>query len=67
MRRASTPRHPPDGSQHPFLWSEVDEFSHHKRRYTRRELVAKVEAAGLQVRLATSVFSSTLRFCWRAG
>jgi SAM-dependent methyltransferase len=40
--------------QHPFLWSAVDDFSRHKRRYTRRELVAKVEKAGFEVIRATS-------------
>jgi SAM-dependent methyltransferase len=46
--------------QHPLLWSAVDEFSRHKRRYTRPELVAKVRAAGLEVLRATSFFSITL-------
>jgi SAM-dependent methyltransferase len=46
--------------QHPRLWSEVDDFSHHKRRYTRRELVAKTKAAGLEVVHASSFFTVTL-------
>ena len=40
--------------QHPRLWSAVDDFSHHVRRYTRRELVRKVEAAGFDVLHVTS-------------
>ena len=45
--------------QHPRLWSEADELAHHVRRYTRRELVAKVEGAGFEVLQATS-FVTTL-------
>jgi SAM-dependent methyltransferase len=40
--------------QHPFLWSVVDEYSHHQRRYTRRELVKKVKATGFEVKRVTS-------------
>jgi len=32
--------------QHPFLWSTQDRYSFHKRRYTRKELIRKVEKAG---------------------
>ena len=35
--------------QHPSLWSEVDTFSHHKRRYTKNELTRKIQKAGFQV------------------
>ena len=45
--------------QHPRLWSEMDEVAHHVRRYTRRELAAKVERAGFEI-LAASSFVSTL-------
>jgi SAM-dependent methyltransferase len=46
--------------QHPWLWSAVDEFSRHKRRYTRRGLAAKLQRAGFaEVRL-TSFFSFLL-------
>jgi SAM-dependent methyltransferase len=31
-----------------FLWGNQDVVSHHKRRYTRRQLRARVEAAGLR-------------------
>jgi SAM-dependent methyltransferase len=40
--------------QHPWLWSAGDVYSHHKRRYRRRELRAKLEAAGLTVVRMTS-------------
>lgn len=46
--------------QHPFLWSRTDEFAHHKRRYTRRELVRKVEGAGFAVERVTSFVSLLL-------
>ena len=40
--------------QHRFLWSGVDEYSFHKRRYTRKELVEKVEGAGFKIIRVTS-------------
>jgi SAM-dependent methyltransferase len=45
--------------QHRWLWSETDRYSGHQRRYTRAELVGKLEAAGLRVRFTTS-FTSLL-------
>lgn len=32
-----------------WLWTRHDDLNHHRRRYTRRELVAALEAAGFQV------------------
>jgi SAM-dependent methyltransferase len=46
--------------QHPALWSAVDDFSHHRRRYTRGELREKVQRAGFEVRRITSMFAVTL-------
>jgi SAM-dependent methyltransferase len=40
--------------QHPFLWSQRDVCLHHKRRYTRRELLEKVRATGFAVARLTS-------------
>ena len=40
--------------QHPWLWSSVDEYSHHFRRYTESELRRKVEIAGFEVVRSTS-------------
>lgn len=33
----------------PFLWSIHDDLNQHKRRYTKRELYRKIEAAGFKV------------------
>jgi SAM-dependent methyltransferase len=46
--------------QHPFLWSYIDNYSYHKRRYTREELVGKVERAGFEIMYATSFVSFLL-------
>jgi len=46
--------------QHQWLWSEVDEFSRHRRRYHRRELLDKARAAGFEILRCTSFFCSTL-------
>lgn len=46
--------------QHAWLWSAADDFGAHKRRYSRRELVAKVEAAGYEPLLVTSFVSFLL-------
>jgi SAM-dependent methyltransferase len=48
--------------QHPWLWSAFDEFSGHRRRYTRRELVAKMTAAGFDIVRVTSFTSFALPF-----
>ena len=40
--------------QHPALWSGSDELAHHKRRYTRRELVGKVRESGFDIVYVTS-------------
>jgi SAM-dependent methyltransferase len=46
--------------QHPALWSEVDDFSCHRRRYTRRTLLDLLRPAGLELVRCTSVFAVTL-------
>jgi SAM-dependent methyltransferase len=46
--------------QHPRLWSANDDFSHHKRRYTRSELRSKLRNAGFEVRRLTSFVSLLL-------
>jgi hypothetical protein len=43
--------------QHPRLWSPIDEFSQHRRRYRRRGLVLLLETAGFEV-VRTSSFVS---------
>jgi SAM-dependent methyltransferase len=50
--------------QHPWLWSAVDEFSHHRRRYTRAELRAKLASAGLEVIRMTSFAAAGLPLVW---
>jgi SAM-dependent methyltransferase len=52
--------------QHPRLWSGTDVFAHHRRRYRRRELVEKLDAAGFDVRYATSFVSLLLPAMWLA-
>jgi len=43
--------------QHRWLWSPADDLAHHVRRYTARELPAKVRAAGFEVERSTSFVS----------
>lgn len=50
--------------QHGWLWSVVDERACHVRRYTRRELMAKVEGAGLQVEYVTSFVTLLVPLMW---
>lgn len=50
--------------QHRWLWSEVDEFACHVRRYTRSELIQKIEAAGLSVKYASSFVSLLVPLMW---
>ena len=46
--------------QHQFLWSALDEYSHHRRRYGRQDLVDKIARAGYTVQRATSFMTLTL-------
>jgi SAM-dependent methyltransferase len=48
--------------QHQWLWSASDDFSHHRRRYSRRELVDRTKAAGFEILRCSSFFSTTLPF-----
>jgi SAM-dependent methyltransferase len=43
--------------QHRWLWSRTDDYARHERRYSRRELVDKVQAAGFSVRRVASFVS----------
>lgn len=40
--------------QHMFLWSSLDEIVKHKRRYSRRELVTKLQENGFNISYVTS-------------
>jgi len=46
--------------QHPFLWSQVDDYARHARRYRARELKEKVSRAGFSVTRLTSFVSLLL-------
>jgi SAM-dependent methyltransferase len=46
--------------QHPWLWSATDDLGHHKRRYRRHELAAKLERAGFSISRKTSFMSLLL-------
>jgi SAM-dependent methyltransferase len=46
--------------QHPRLWSAADDYGHHVRRYTRPELIAKLEEAGFRATRATSFLTALL-------
>jgi SAM-dependent methyltransferase len=46
--------------QHGWLWGEADRLSHHVRRYERRELERKLEAAGFRIVAASSFVSFLL-------
>jgi SAM-dependent methyltransferase len=46
--------------QHAWLWSRTDVCARHIRRYSRRELVSKLERTGFRVTLATSFVTALL-------
>jgi SAM-dependent methyltransferase len=46
--------------QHMWLWSDTDELAKHKRRYARRDLSAKLRAAGLDGVQCTSFVTTLL-------
>lgn len=46
--------------QHPWLWSPVDEYSGHVRRYSRALLRSRLEDAGLRIERLTSFVSPLL-------
>lgn len=46
--------------QHPFLWSQVDEYSYHVRRYNAQKLKFKIESSGFEVIRMTSFVSLLL-------
>jgi SAM-dependent methyltransferase len=48
--------------QHPWLWSSQDDVSGHKRRYTRPQLTAHLERAGLKPVFLTSFFFFVMPF-----
>lgn len=48
--------------QHPLLWSHLDEYACHVRRYTSKELRRKVVQAGFELERITSFVSLLLPF-----
>src|SRR4051812_17616355 len=46
--------------QHPWLWTEADAYGGHKRRYTRRDLAAKLARTGFEPKRITSYVSLLL-------
>lgn len=46
--------------QHAWLWSPADDYACHVRRYSAKELHAKVKAAGFEILRSTSFVSSLL-------
>lgn len=40
--------------QHPWLWSPADDYACHERRYTARDLTAKLQKAGFHIEQSTS-------------
>jgi len=50
--------------QHAWLWSPVDEYACHVRRYSAKELHAKVEGAGFEILRSTSFVTTLLPAMW---
>jgi SAM-dependent methyltransferase len=48
--------------QYPSMWSRLDELVHHKRRYTRGDLTAKLSRAGFEVAYLTSFVCALFPF-----
>lgn len=46
--------------QHQWLWSPIDDYSRHRRRYSRRLLTAAMEQAGFRVEFVTSFMTFLL-------
>jgi ubiquinone/menaquinone biosynthesis C-methylase UbiE len=46
--------------QHPWLWSQADDYAHHVRRYRAQELKTKVQQAGFKIVRITSFVSLLL-------
>ena len=50
--------------QHTWLWSPLDEYACHVRRYTSKELREKVKLAGFEILRCTSFVTSLLPAMW---
>jgi len=40
--------------QHPFLWNNYDKVSFHKRRYKKKEIIAKLNSSGFRIKFISS-------------
>ena len=50
--------------QHAWMWSAVDDYACHVRRYSANDLHNKIEAAGFEILRSTSFVSSLLPAMW---
>jgi len=50
--------------QHRWLWSKVDEYACHQRRYVRAELLEKISSSGLRSIYVTSFVSLLVPLMW---
>lgn len=48
--------------QYQWMWSRLDELVHHKRRYSRRQLIERLERSGFEVVYATSFVTTLFPF-----
>jgi SAM-dependent methyltransferase len=46
--------------QHPWLWSAADDFGRHKRRYTRTDLIGKLQSGGFEIAYVSSFMMTLL-------
>jgi SAM-dependent methyltransferase len=46
--------------QHPWLWSSVDDYACHERRYSAADILTKVQSAGCEVLKSTSFVTALL-------
>lgn len=46
--------------QHRWLWSNTDDYAHHKRRYTKAELIEKAQLVGFEIEFVSSFVSILL-------
>ena len=49
---------------HQWLWSYFDEVAHHRRRYSRAELISKVSSAGFEVFYCSHFMAALLPLMW---
>ncbi|MCX7729371.1 MAG: methyltransferase domain-containing protein, partial [Bacteroidia bacterium] len=48
--------------QYQFMWSYLDDYARHKRRYTQKELKKKLEDTGFQIRYSSSFVTMLFPF-----